>query len=339
MDKITIHDLANELKVSTSTISRALTNHPRISKKTKDLILNHAKIRGYSQNAIASALRSGRSNMIGVIVPTINRTFFANMLNGIEETASQHGFGVIICQSNELESKEITLVENLLKLKVDGIIISITKTTKQNQHFAKAMSGGTPVFFIDRIVQGFETTTVSIDDYEGAYRATKHLIDQGCKKIACFCGMPSLFLYRERYRGYKDALLHNNILFDESIIFESLLQQEDGQKLMTKLIQSKKTVDGILSFSDYAALGAILTCKTHDIKIPEEIAICGFSNEPFTSYIDPAITTVEQGAYEQGSICAETIILAIKDKTNYTPRKISLSPQLVIRNSSTKVKP
>lgn len=342
MKRTTIHDIANELDITASTVSRALKNHPRISDATKEAVLEMAEKLNYHPNNIASALRKGKSNIIGVIIPTSDRKFFASVVKGIEQVLSKEGYNLIISQSDDLLSKEQSNIDALLRLQVDGIIASIAKETTDFTHYKRAIERGIPLVLFDRVNEELEVNTVINDDYQGGFKATSHLIEQGCTKIAHFMGKERLNIYEERLRGYKDALRKHNLPINEDWILKGDLIDETeqvlevGRKLTRRLLGSDKVPDAIFSSSDFAAMGAMQVLKERNIKIPEEMALVGFSNDLSTSFIDPPLTTVDQHTKLMGNFAAELFLEQANANKNdtFTPRKTVLNPELIVRESS-----
>jgi len=338
-EKITIHDLAKKLNITASTVSRALKDHPRISHETKKAVLKIAQKLNYQPNHIAAALRNGRSKILGIIVPNVDRSFFSSVVFGIEEVANKAGYNVMICQSHEDPNKETDTVEALLNAQVDGVIASFAKGTENFDHFLKIKERGVPLVIFDRANDELGVSHVVIDDYLGAYKAVEHLIQQGCTRIAHFTGTKKVSIFRERFRGYKEALLKNNIPFDDALVIESNLQLEDGQKSMLKILKLSKPADGVFSSSALGAMGALQVCKSQGISVPEEVAIIGFSNEKFASFSDPTLTSVEQHSLEMGNTAAQLFFEQMKAKASgkkFIPQKIVLTPTLIVRESSLK---
>lgn len=333
--KSTIHDIAEKLNITASTVSRALNDHPRISEATKKAVKKAAEKLNYQPNHIAAALRNGKSNIIGIIVPTVNRSFFSAVVRGIEEIANASRYNVMICQSNDDYDKEVATVEALLNARVDGIIASFAKQTKDFNHFLKAHEKGVPVILFDRSNDELEVSQVVIDDYLGAYKATEHLIQQGCKRIAHFTNTHKLSIYRERLRGYKEALLAYKLPFDESLVVESNLQLEDGRTSTLQVLALPQRPDGIFSASALGVMGALQVLKSKNIQVPQEIALVGFSNEAFTELTDPSISTVEQHSMRIGNAAAEIFLEEINNRNQkFIPQKIVLKPELIVRQSS-----
>ena len=334
-EKTTIHDIAEKLNITASTVSRALKDHPRISDATKKAVLRVAQKLNYQPNHIAAALRNGKSNIIGIIVPTADRSFFSSVIRGIEEIANTSSYNVMICQTYDQYEKEVATVEALMNARVDGIIASIAKETENFDHYKKLKEKGIPLILFDRSNDELEVSNVIIDDYLGGYKAVEHLIQQGCKRIAHFTSIKKVSIYRERFRGYREALESNNIPYDESLVIESNLQLEDGRKSMEQLLAMKNRPDGVFSSSDYGAMGALQILKEKGINVPKQIALIGFSNESFTSFTEPTLTTVDQHSMRMGNAAAEIFLEQISGGNKiFIPKKTVLKPDLIIRKSS-----
>jgi LacI family transcriptional regulator len=338
-EKATIHDIARKLNITASTVSRALNDHPRISDETKKAVQKAARKLNYQPNHIAAALRNGKSNIIGIIVPNVDRTFFSSVVRGIEEIANQAKYNVMICQTYEDYDKEVATVDALLNARVDGIIVSHGKSTQDFSHFLKVKERGIPLILFDRSNDELQVSQVLIDDYLGAFRATEHLIQQGCKKIAHFTNTLKISIYKERLRGYKDALTANGIKYDPSLVVESNMQLEDGRNSMLQLLKMKQLPDAVFSASAFGIMGALQVCNEKGIKVPQQIALVGFSNEPFTSFTEPAITTVEQHSMRIGNAAAQIFLKETSAGGVIVPQKIVLTPDLIIRASSLRKKP
>jgi LacI family transcriptional regulator len=338
-DRITIHDIANKIGVTASTVSRALNNHPRISETTKKMVLEAAREINYKPNQIAAALRHGKSRLIGIIVPTINRNFFSSIVRGIEEHANELDYKVMISQSYDDYKKEVQTVEALLNARVDGIMVSLGKNTHNLDHFHAVIQKGIPLVFFDRTTDDLSVSQVVINDYGSAYEVTQHLIDQGYKHIAHFTSHMKIKIYQERLKGYQQALLDNGINFDKNLVIESNMQLDGGHQSVLQLLEKGIGFDAIFSASDYAVVGALQELKKINVKIPQEVGLAGFSNEPFTAFTDPALTTVDQQGIPMGQAAAELFFEMINGipKNTYSRKKI-LKADLIIRESSQRSK-
>src|SRR6218665_317564 len=337
-EKATIYDIALELNISAATVSRALNNNPKISKSTCQLVQETAARMNYKQNKLALALRSGKSNNIGVIVPRIDSNFFASVIRGIEEELYPHKYNVIICQTHEDEKREIENVNTLLNAQVDGVLMSVSNVSSENDRvIEKVLEKKVPVVFFDRKKNIPGISSVTIDDFGAAYSATKHLIKEGCTKIAYLTGDRSLEIYENRFNGYKQAVLDHGLEFNEDYILQTKSNVEAGQLAARKLLDLTDKPDAIFSSSDFAALGAIQEIKAQGFSIPEDFCVVGFGNEPFTKFMELSISTVDQCTMEMGKIAAQVFLEQIKNTENFKiEKKVVLTPELLIRKSSSR---
>lgn len=331
---ITIKDIARELKVSASTVSRALKNHPDISAETKHAVNELARKYNYQPNAVALSLKQRRTNTIGVIIPEIVHYFFSSVISGIEDVTYNAGFNVIICQSNEKYDREVINIRTLLANRVDGILASITKETLNYDHFLNVQENDVPLVFYDRVVPGFQADQVIVDDFDAAYNATKHLIDGGRKKIAHFAGPQNLLISQLRKEGYLKALREAGIKVMDQWIVEAD-NFEKARIATMNLLEDKTAIDGIFAVNDLTALGAMQTLQKRGIKIPKQVAVVGFSDGRLSGITDPALTSVDQHGYEMGTVAAEMLLDRIKGKKTETPFEVKvLNTNLIVRGSS-----
>lgn len=333
--KVTIYDIATKLNITAATVSRALNNNPNISISTKKLVLKTAESMNYVQNKLALALKSGKSNNVGVIVPRIDSNFFSTVIRGIEEELNPHGYHVIICQTNGDEKKEIDNIDALLNSQVDGILIS---TSSREKHaFERILNKDVALVFFDRKKTMKNVSSVTVNDYEGGYKATKHLIDNGCRNIAHFSGDTNIEIFMERFKGYKQALIDNNIEFKEEYVVYTKSTLEDGKKAIKKLLKLKTPPEALFSASDFAALGAIQELKLKGIKVPSDFSVIGFANEPFTKFMELSISTINQFPLEMGEMTAKVFLEQVNNTTKVKiEKKVVLEPELIIRKSSKK---
>lgn len=332
----TIYDISNLLNISAATVSRALNNHPKISQKTKELVLKTAKELNYKQNSLAQALKSGKTHSIGIIVPYINTNFFSSLIRGVEEELSLHGYHVIICQSHEDVELEKKHLKTLINAQVDGIFMSVSKTTLDIDHIERAHQLNTPIIFFDRKKDVNGISTITIDDYKAGYDATEHLIKQGCRHICHFAGDLRLDIYQKRYDGYADALKDNGIKLNDEFVIPIDSSIDGGIGAVKQLWKLNPKPDGIFSASDYAALGACQQLKKMKIQIPEDVAIIGFSNEPFTQYMELPISSIDQTPDVMGKISAQVFLEHMNENFSGVSidKKVVLKPKLLIRKSS-----
>lgn len=337
-EKTTIHDIAKKLEITASTVSRALNDHPRISAETKKAVHKVARTLNYQPNHIAAALRNGKSNILGIVVPTADRNFFSAVIRGIEEVANKSHYNVMICQTYDDSKKEINTINTLLNAQVDGIIISHAKTTVDFSHLTKVIEKGIPLIMFDRSNDELAVSHVVIDDFYGSYKATEHLILQGCKRIAHFTSKRSISIFNDRWRGYRDAIANYNLPYDPELVIESDLQYADGRQSMEQLLMLEQWPDAVFSASAYGAMGAMKVLKEKNILIPQQISLVAFSNEPFTEFTEPSMSTVDQHSIRMGNAAAQIFLNEVKsiDK-KVIPQKIVLKPELIIRGSSLKI--
>ena len=334
MKQATIKNIASQLHLSASTVSRALNNHPDIHIKTKTLVKQVADELGYNPNIMARNLKSRTSNQIGVIVPEIRHDFFANAISGIEEVAYQKGYTIIIAQSNEQQEREILNLDSMYLHRVAGIIVSISQTTTSSEHFKRLLDKGTKMVFFDRICDDLNTPRVRIDDLESSYKVVEYLIKKGYKKIVHFAGPKTLGICINRRLGYEKALTDLNVGY-MPLIFEGGMHENDGYKLVDDLISSGIDSCAIFAVNDPVAVGAIKRLKELKIKVPEQIGIVGFSNNPITEMISPSLTTVDQHSFEMGRKAAEVLISNIENPLSSSSEiDIKLETTLIIREST-----
>lgn len=332
-EQITIKDIAKALNISTSTVSRALRDHPDISDETKKAVTALAKQMQYHPNTVAASLRNMRTETIGVIVPEIIHTFFASVIAGVEEIAYKEGYKVIICQSNESYQKEIINLQTLVSARVDGILASLSNQTTVYDHFELALQRKIPLVFFDRVCETLQTSKVVVDDFEGAVTATQYLIDTGCRRIAHIAGSQNLAICRQRKEGYLSALQSNGLPIDESLIVECNLDQHDAMNISERLLSLPEKPDAIFAVTDPVAIGAHIAVRKHGLKIPEQISIMGFTNDAVSEIIEPSITTMGQPSFEMGKIAAKQLIYQIRNK-NAPTEQLILKTNLIIRNST-----
>ncbi|MEM1134834.1 MAG: LacI family DNA-binding transcriptional regulator [Bacteroidota bacterium] len=336
--QVTIKDIAQQLAISPATVSRALKDHPDISKRTKEAVVELATSLNYQPNSIALSLRNKKTFTIGVIVPEIIHFFFSSAISGIEDVAYQAGYNVIICQSNESYEREVANINTLLSNRVDGILISVSKNTKDFKHLKKVTEMGVPLIFFDRVCNEINAHKVIVEDKKGAYEAVKHLIALGCKRIAHMAGPDTLSISKRRKEGYIKALTEHGIALDDSLIVLAD-NQEDGIKAMKRLLAIPNKPDAIFTVNDNVAVGAIKVIKKTGYKIPEDIAVIGFSDDQkITSLVEPHLSSIAQPAFKMGQVATELFLRQIEMPEKDDFDEVTLETTLVVRDSSTKSK-
>lgn len=309
----------------------------RISEKTKKAVKQVAINLNYQPNHLASALRRGKSNLVGVIVPRTNSNFFSSVIQNIEEVLNKKGYNIIITQSNESFKKECDSIDTLLFTQVDGIIASMANETTDLGYYEKIKANGIPLILFDRGENDLNVDYIGINDYNSSHIIVEHLIACGCKRIAHIGGFKRTRIFNNRIKGYIDALNKHNLPIANELLIESSLTIEDGRAKMTELLQLKNRPDAVYVASDFAALGALQVMKEHKIKVPEDIALVGFGDEPFSAMITPSISSINQHSAEIGKQAALAFLDYTSKKTiNQTLNKIILDAKLVIRESSAK---
>ena len=339
--EITIYDIAKHLNISATTVSRGLKNHPTINKNTRKKIADAARELGYRSNTFASSLRSKRTHTIGVIVPRLNSNFMSSVLAGMEDAASREHYNLIITQSLEKREKEKANVHTMYNKRVDGLLISLAYDTENISHLQPFFSKGIPVVFFDRTYNHSESTSILIDNFKAGYCVTKHLLEQGCRRIMHLGGNLLRDVYAERLKGYKKALLDNKIPFDEKLIYISNLNDEAGTEAAKHILKMKKTArpDAVFSANDTAAVHCMIHLKSAGIRIPEDIAFAGFNNDPISKVIEPNLTTVNYSGYHVGEVAIMNLINHLKGvSSTKTTNTIVLRADLIVRESSLKNK-
>ncbi|WP_297337857.1 LacI family DNA-binding transcriptional regulator [Algoriphagus sp.] len=338
----TIKDIAKELNVSSSTVSRALKDYPGISDQTKRKVKELAEKLNYRPNAIALSLRKSRSFTIGVIIPEVVHFFFSTVISGIEEVAYARGYNVILTQTNEKLVREKSSIDTMLSNQIDGFLVSYSKETEDFEHFSKLLDQGYPIVFFDRVPAIPHAINVMVDDYQGAYDAVTHLIHQGYERIAHLAGPKSLMISKERERGYRDALTNHGIEINSDYIIECPVGTDDeSQRITQELFQHiKPRPDAFFANNDMAAVGAMLACKAMGLQIPEDVGIVGFSNWQFCSMIDPSLSSVAQPGFNMGAKATEILLDIIEKKIEAKEfaLPVTLETELLVRKSSVRLK-
>ena len=340
--QVTIKDIARELGISPSTVSRALKDHPDISPETKKAVTKLAEELNYQPNSIALSLRHSKTNTIGVVIPEVVHFFFSTIISGIEDIAYDAGYSVIVAQSNESYEREVIDTKALFNNRVDGILISMSRETTDYAHFENLHSRGIPMVFFDRVCDPIQCSKVVIDDVDAAYQAVSHLIEQGYKKVAHLGGPKNLKISQDRLEGYKRALEDNGLKLDNSwVVHEVGSDDERESKAITmEILSSDNRPDAIFASNDMAALGALLAAREKGIKVPEDLGIVGFSNWRFTSLTEPSISTVDQPGFQMGQEAAKLLIKEIEseDEDLIEPVLKTLQTTLIKRQSSLRAK-
>jgi LacI family transcriptional regulator len=335
--RITIKDIARELKVSISTVSRALADHPDISPGTKQVVRDFVEKMKYKPNAIALSLRNQRTKIIGVIVPEIVHHFFSEVISGIDEAAVKAGYNVMFFQSNERYEREIMNIQSILASRADGLLISYAKDTRNFNHIRQLLEDNIPVVFFDRATDEIATDKVIVDDFEGAFNAVEYLIKTGCRRIAHYAGPQHLQIHYLRKRGYISALEKSGLSLDDNLILPCD-SYESALEVTRILMASPNPPDAIFAVNDMTAVGTLNALKAMGFRIPEDVSIVGFTNGLVSAVTDPLITTVSQHGFEIGRKATEILIKRIHEEgKSINPITEVIKTELIIRNSTRKL--
>ena len=332
MKYVTIKDIANYLAISVSTVSRALTDDKNIRKETREKVLEAAERLGYSRNPIATNLKFGHTNTIGVIVPEMITPFASQVISGIQDVLHPHGIRVIIAESGENPDKEAENLRLMERFRVDGIIISMCSYKKNHSAFLRLQQIEMPVVFYDRIPHGLDVSQVTVDDYIKAFFLVENLIRKGYKRIAHLKGPDDIYNSFERLKGYKDALLKFGIAPDDKLIINAGITFDDGAKAAERLI-GESEFDAIFAFTDTLAIGAMNRLRKLGKKIPEEVAIASFSGTKLSTIVYPQLTTVEPPLFQMGQTAAELILEKIRNPKSPS-RSVVLNAEIKEREST-----
>lgn len=332
---VSLKDLADELGISISTVSRALKDNPIIGPEITQKVKELARVRNYIPNPLAMGLLRQQTKMIGVIVPDLVTHFYSSIISGIEEIAKEKGYYILIASSNELFEKEKEAVKNLLKTRVEGIIACISQETRNFEHFENLVQNEIPLVFFDRVAESLNVPSVTVDGSEAAENVTRHFFENGCRRIAYISGPEHLNISKHRKEGYLIGLQKCGLQFNPELLVETNLNANDATFATQKLLGLKEIPDAIFGINDTVAFAAMKEIKKHKIRIPEDIALVGFTDEFHSTVVDPALTSVTHPTLQMGKEAARLFFDQISNGTA-SPEEIILSTNLVIRESSVK---
>lgn len=332
MKPITIKDIARELSISVSTVSRALQNHPDISKRTKQLVQECAHRLNYKPNLMASNLRTCRNTTIGVVIPELNHHFFSSVLDGIEQTANEAGYQILICQTGEDVQKERQAVQTLIASRVAGMLVGVSKQTTDLFHLNEVLDSAIPLVLYDRPCPSLKCDQVVSDDYRGAYNAVEYLIQTGCRRVLCFTSAMQLEVSRRRYQGWRDALqnygmpIHSDMVIECDARLQAIIEAPH-------ILQAENRPDAIFCVNDDCAAGVLHAAKILGMKIPEELSICGFSDAPICKATMPMLTTVQQHGIDIGRRAMARLLNRL-DKEDKIPQTEMVPTDLIVRETT-----
>lgn len=334
--RTTIYDIARKLNLNASSVSRALSNTSKVSEATRKLILDTAREMNYQPNSLASNLRRGSNRTIGVIVPRINQNFFADIIAGLEEITYENGYNLVICQSNESYKREVECVNTLINQQVNCIVMSVAAEFEDDAHIRNIQKNGIRLIQFDRVADELDTLKVLNDNRQASVEAVSHLVEQGYRRIALLEGPQNLNIFRQRKEGYLQALAEHGIEVRPELMKVNAWTQELSAEATRELLALPDPPDAIFaSTSDFSALGVLQVATELGLKVPDQLGICGYSNEAFTEITSPSITTIDQHSVEMGNAIARLYFREAKlDAIASGPKTIHIKPQLIIRESS-----
>lgn len=333
--EVTIYDLAKKLALSPATVSRALQDHPAINQKTKDKVVAMAAQMGYRSNRFASNLRKSKTNTLGVIIPRLNSQFVASVLGGMEKVANDSGYNIIVSQSMESAAKEIANTKTMFDNRVDGLLVSLAYDTPNLEHFDKFFKRNIPVIFFDRVFEDNQFARIVIDNFRNAYDITTHLLAQGCRRIVHITGNLIRNVYVERYNGYRAALQDAGVAFEADLLLTGELNEPAGVHAANTILAMQQLPDAIFGANDLCTASCMQVLKQNGIRIPEDIAMAGFNNDPVSRIVEPSLTTVNYPAYQMGEIAATTLINHLTGAGSFADTQtIVLPSELIVRASS-----
>lgn len=335
----TIIDIAHKLNLSKSTVSRALTGHPNVKAETRQAIQALAEEMDYQRNMFSVSLITNQTKTIGIIVPEFFTSFFPQVIVGAQEIAAKHGYNLLVSQSNESYETEVANAKVMLTNRVDGLLISLSKETRNFDHLKAFQRKGIPIIFFNRVCEEMMVPKVVVDDYDAAFKAVEHLILTGKKRIAHLAGPESLSISKKRLQGYRDALGKHGIPIDEELIISYDLTLSKVRIYVKHLLDNVNPPDGLFAINDPTAIEAMQIIKQMGFRIPEDIAVVGFSDNYASNFIEPSLTTISQPVKEMGEVAMSLLLDQIdKDSSKWKPLVKVLKTELIVRNSTVKTR-
>ncbi|MEN2284026.1 LacI family DNA-binding transcriptional regulator [Algoriphagus sp. SE2] len=336
--QVTMKEIAKKLGVSVSTISRALKDSPELHPETKRKIVEMAKEMNYQPNLLAQSLRISRTKTLGVIVPEITSHFFASCISGIQDQANVRGYNVMICQSNEHLELEMANIKTLVATQVDALLISLSRETNHYEHLFELYNREIPFVLFDRVHEDIPVSKITFNDAGGAYQVTKHLLEEGCKRVMYVSGPEDLYISKKRKEGYLKALKEFGIPENESLIKVTDLTTEGNTAVAEEILEMETRPDGVFCMIDPVAVEVLLNWKSKGIKIPQDIALAGFTDNPTSAVIEPSLTTVSQPGYEMGKLAVSHLLDQLDGIASDDPISIVLETTLIPRKSTEIIK-
>ncbi len=333
---VSLKDLAKELGVSISTVSRALKDHPDISPEMRQKVQQLAIARNYTPNPLAMGLLKQETKMIGVIIPDIVTHFYSSIISGIEEVAKEHGYYIIISSSYESYQKETESVNNLLKTRVEGLLVCISQETDRYDHFERLIDNDIPLVFFDRVIESLSVPSVIVDGVDASKKITQHLYNNGCRRIAYISGPEHLNISKHREEGYLTGLKECGLEFDKDLLIKTNLNADDATLATRKLLSLQKIPDAIYGINDTVAFAVMKEIKRQNLSIPKDIAVVGFTDDFHATVVDPPLTSVIHPTKEIGKMAASLFFERLNN--NQVTNQVILKTKLVVRESSLRQK-
>ncbi|MFZ2285395.1 MAG: LacI family DNA-binding transcriptional regulator [Bacteroidales bacterium] len=332
--EVTIYDISKALNISASTVSRGLNNSPQVRKELRRKIMLTAQEMGYQHNKFAANLRQKRTRTLGVIIPRIDSHFMSSVISGMEKVANNSGYQLLISQSEESANLEEANIQALFSSRVDGLLVSLSFETKNLDAFRNVFRRDMPLVFFDRVFECNNCVSVVIDNYRAGYEATMHLIDQGCRRIVHVGGSMNRNVYKDRYRGYRQALADRSLDYDDRMLILTNLSDDSGEVIIRQLLGNGTMPDGIFTANDTSAVSLICELKKKGYSVPEDVAVVGFNDDPVSRIVEPNLTTVHYPGRAMGEVAASTMIRILEGTQYEKVNSIILTHELIVRDSS-----
>ena len=332
--EVTIYDISKALNISASTVSRGLNNSPQVRKELRKKIMMTAQEMGYQHNKFAANLRQKRTHTLGVVIPRIDSHFMSTVISGMEKVANNSGYHLLISQSEESAALEEANIQALFNSRVDGLLVSLSFETKSIEALKNIFRRDIPLVFFDRVFECSNCVNVVIDNFRAGYDATKHLISQGCRKIVHVGGSLTRNVYNDRFRGYRQALADSFLEYDDRLLILTNLSDNSGVEVISRMLGNGTMPDGVFAANDTSAVSLICELKKKGFRVPDDVAVIGFNDDPVSRIVEPNLTTVHYPGRAMGEVAASTMIRILEGTQYEKVNSIILSHELIVRESS-----